>query len=211
MGRGVHRRVEMKKLVVGVTGEMSSGKGTVTSHLYEWYPNVESFRYSDSLREFYAWLRKDFIPPSMTFVNVDASTTQLQQLSTAVRKIFGENSLERAIMARIKRALSSDKFVVVEGIRRLVDITVLECDESIDFKLVYVDAVPETRYQRHVLRNEKPGDSELSLGEFLHLGNAESEAQIRLLIPHADFVLHNNGTREEFATTLRAVLNEWTV
>ena len=203
----------MQKLVVGVTGEISSGKGTVASLLLEWYPNVKTFRYSDSLREFYAWLRNDFIPVGigMTFANTDATTTQLQQLSTAIRKIFGENSLERAIMVSVKHALSMDKFVVVEGIRRLVDIEVLRLDESVNFKLVYVDALPSTRYRRHVLRNEKPGDAELTLGEFLHLSNAEAEDQIRLLMPHADFVLLNNGTRTEFEEMLRSVLDEWTV
>ena len=202
----------MKKLVIGVTGEIASGKGTVAKCLQVWYPNVETFRYSDSLREFYAWLRNDFIcQGGITLSNTEASHAQLQQLSTTIRRIFGENSLERAIMVKVKRALSVNKFVAIEGIRRIVDIETLRNDPEIDFKLIYVDVDPNVRYKRYVIRDEKPGDAGLSLGQFLHLCNAEAEAQIRDLMPHADFILHNNGTLQEFEASLRSVMNEWTV
>lgn len=43
----------MKKLLLGFAGEMACGKGVATKLVQEWYPETPSFRFSDSLREFY--------------------------------------------------------------------------------------------------------------------------------------------------------------
>jgi len=201
----------LSKLVIGVTGEISSGKGTIAEYITRRYPNTPKLRYSDSLRELYAWLQDDFVPKSGGVLpNVKATTKQLQDLSTTLRGIFGENILERAIMANVKSFFSPSHLMVIEGIRREVDIASLRQDHDIDFKLIYVDAIPEIRHRRHVARNEKTGDNLMTQGDFLHLCNAEAEDQIRDLLTSADYVLDNNGSREELESILQQVLNEWT-
>ncbi len=199
----------MKKLIIGFTGEMSSGKGTATTLLKTWYPNTPSVRYSDSLREFYAWMRNDFLEgyPLLSGLKEEASTAQLQALSTKLRELFGENTLERAIMARVGRFGDDSPIIIIEGIRRLVDITTLMKDDSVKFRLVYVEAQPAVRYHRHLIRNEKPGDNELTFAQFLALGSAEAEAQIRHLRYSADAIIDNSGTKEEFAPELKAVMS----
>src|SRR3989338_9835356 len=44
----------MKKVMLGFASEMGAGKGTAASLVRSWFPGTESFRFSDSLREFYA-------------------------------------------------------------------------------------------------------------------------------------------------------------
>ena len=97
----------MPKLMVGFAGEMGSGKGTATELIKKWFPDTPSFRFSDSLREMYAWLRDDLVLQHGFQLPQDASTKDLQNISTKVRELFGENSLERAIMARVEKDNSS--------------------------------------------------------------------------------------------------------
>lgn len=177
----------------GFAGEMAAGKGTATEIIKNWYPETPSFRFSDSLREFYSWLGSEFLLHHSGTLPLNASTKDLQDLSTKIRELFGENSLERAVAARAERSVSKSPIVIIEGIRRLVDISTLMTDPRYNFKLIYIDAAAQTRWKRHRVRNEKPGDAELSFKEFEELGRAEAEEQIRLLKPHAHVVLTNNG------------------
>lgn len=179
--------------MLGFAGEMAAGKGTATEFAKNWYPKTPSFRFSDSLREFYTWLGTDFLSEHRGILPANASTKELQDLSTKIRELFGENSLERAVAARAERVVSESPIVIIEGIRRLVDISTLMTDPRYNFKLIYIEADAKIRWKRHRARNEKPGDATLSFKEFNVLGKAEAEEQIRLLKPHAHVVLTNNG------------------
>lgn len=202
----------MQKLVIAISGKSGARKSTVARYLKKRFPKSEVFRFSDSLREFYAWLRNDFLPSGATVLpNVEASTSELQQLSTTIRRIFGESSLARAILARVKQSFLETDIVIVEGVRRLIDIESLREDSSITFRHIHMEAVPSVSHQRHAKRNEKPGDADLSLGQFLTMVNAEAEAQIDSLIPFADIVIDNSGTQEALDETLRQLFDEWTV
>ncbi len=250
----------MKKIILGFAGEMASGKGTATDLIKQWYPRTPSFRFSDSLREFYAgliaripdgrlsgmpsderllrlhirevaevsfeftpnaradnnahtafaaWVVTEFIPVRKGVWNASASTPDLQAISTAARHHFGENILERALMSRARGVNSSSPFIVFEGIRRLVDIGTLMHDPSVVFRLTYVFAHTDIRHQRHKLRNEKPGDDCLTLAQFIELGNAEAEREIRLLEGHAHAVIDNGGPPEAFEVAVSATLEDW--
>jgi dephospho-CoA kinase len=183
----------MKKLMLGFAGEMAAGKGTATELIKKWYPETPSFRFSDSLREFYTWLGAEFLIPHGVTIPASASTKDLQGLSTKIRELFGENSLERAVAVRADRCLSESPIVIIEGIRRPVDISTLMTDPRYNFQLIYIEADIKIRWLRHRARNEKPGDALLSFAQFVELGKAEPEAQIRLLKPHAHLVFTNNG------------------
>lgn len=241
----------MKKLILGFAGEMAAGKGYATEFVKKRHPGTPSFRFSDSLREFYRLLIAPpllstglfnqylasspfdetkareilreitdqafgFLPEQTgyeaahhafatwviaTFVRdhehgswpTSATTADLQSISTAVRTIFAENALERAIMARVMRERSESPIVIVEGIRRLVDIGTFMSDATVPFRLIYVEADPYVRWQRHKARNEKPGDADLTYAQFLELGKAEAEEQIRLLRDHAHVIISNSA------------------
>lgn len=310
----------MSQLIVGFAGEMACGKGTATDLVKRWYPGTPAFRFSDSLREFHAWLLKDYAPPSDVHMdtgvlgfctldqwavadflgfresdmaralNVDmshlrlgdktasavlerlwilanmcekvakffdgnisktkrwfrtpnpslgnmapremillgrikkvgqfiedalaqnpprgAATSELQHLSTKVREIFGENSLERAIQTRVKKVSGMHSVIIIEGIRRLVDIATLMADSSTRFRLIYLEADARTRWERFVRRNEKRGDASISYEKFESLGEAESEEQIRMLASHAHATINNSGELEDMETSLRGYIRQ---
>jgi len=194
----------MEKYIIGFSGAMDAGKGLGTELIKSWFPDTPSFRFSDSLREFVAWMNKEWgVKYQFT---IPGATSDLQEISTALRQIFGEDLLERAIAHRVASAKGDSPFVIIEGIRRTVDIGNFLALPN--FRLIYVEADFDVRYARHILRNEKPGDAELSREEFAKLGEAEAEQQIRLLKPHAHIVIENNGTPEEFARTLRSEVDQ---
>lgn len=249
----------MQKIMLGFAGEMSSGKGTATDLVKAWYPGTPSFRFSDSLREFYAlllenfprlrrneipklfadhveihliemlkksfgsdlgatgtryvafhefayWLVGRFMPLHSGSWPDTASTADLQSISTAVRKFFGEDTLERAIMLRVAQFGAEQPLVIIEGIRRMVDINTLMNDPNVPFRLCYIEADPHIRFARHHSRNEKPGDDALSFVQFLELGKAEAEEQVRLLRPHAHAIILNNGNQKNLERRLKKVI-----
>lgn len=193
----------MKKLMLGFAGEMAAGKGTATEFVKMYYPGTPSFRFSDSLREFHTWFGAEFLKPYGVTIPVRASTRDLQVLSTKIRELFGENSLERAIVARAERCLSPSPIVIIEGIRRIVDIRTLMDDPRYNFQLIYIEADEKIRWKRHRARNEKPGDAELTFAQFKELGRAESEEQIRLLKLDARFTFDNSKTPEDLDNDMR--------
>lgn len=193
----------MKKLMLGFAGEMAAGKGTATELVKAWYPGTPSFRFSDALRELHSWLGDEFLKPYGVTIPASASTRDLQALSTKIRELFGENALERAIASRAEQCLSKSPIVIIEGIRRLVDISTLMSDPRYNFQLIYIEADARVRWKRHRARNEKPGDAELSFAQFKELGKAEAEEQIRLLRPYAPFVFDNSKTPQDLERELR--------
>lgn len=160
---------------------------------------------------FATWVIDEFIPAHAGVWSASASTPDLQAISTAVRRIFGENILERALMARAAGVATPSPFIVIEGIRRLVDISTLMYNPDVVFRLTYVFAHTGIRHERHRLRNEKPGDALLTLEQFIELGKAEAEREIRLLEGHAHAVIDNGGSPEAFEAAVSATLSDWLI
>ncbi|OGZ08045.1 MAG: hypothetical protein A3C13_04095 [Candidatus Lloydbacteria bacterium RIFCSPHIGHO2_02_FULL_50_11] len=171
---------------------MASGKGTATELVKLWYADTPSFRFSDTLREFWECWRLHIAADHQIVLPEKPTTKDLQELSTALRRIFGENMMERATVLRAEQSASRSPVVVIEGIRRLVDIRTLMEDQELNFRLIYIEASADVRWQRHRTRNEKPGDADLTFEQFLALGEAEPEKEIRLLRPSAHLVLDNS-------------------
>ena len=189
---------------------MGAGKGTATKILKDiLYPGSPSFRFSDALREFYSWLRESFLA-SHTSLSLPehASTKDLQDLSTKIRGLFGENSLERAIVLRAERCLAPSPIMIIEGIRRPADIGILMHDPQYHFYLVYIEADPRIRWERHRARNEKRGDADLTFERFIELGQAETEMEIRSLRPQAHLVVDNSDSILHMANVLWATFDK---
>lgn len=124
----------------------------------------------------------------------------MQVLSTALRSIFGENILEQTVLSRIAQTQSPSPFVILEGIRREVDISSFLGNPN--FVLVYLECDPKIAHARTQLRTENPGDATMSFEEFMHRREAEAEQQIRLLKPRARAVYDNSGTEDELMNWL---------
>jgi dephospho-CoA kinase len=167
----------MKKIILGLTGEMASGKGTLATYLTDKY-QANSHRFSTMLRDI---LKRLFI---------EQSRENLQNISTVLRQVFGEEIMAKVMAS--EAANDQADIVVIDGIRRQADIVHLT--KLPEFKLIYLEADMELRYQRLTNRRENADDATVTWEEFQKAHQAETELQIKTLRPQADFIINNNGS-----------------
>lgn len=170
----------MSKVILAVCGEMACGKGVVTEYLVDTY-QASKYKFSIPLRDI------------LNRLHVAVTRESLASLSLSLRQTFGEQVLSDAICQDISE--DANDVVVLDGVRRLADIKRTKTLEG--FKLAYVNADIETRCRRLVSRGENAGDETKSFEQFKADSLLESELQIKQLKKYADFVLENNGTKEQ--------------
>lgn len=179
------------RALIGTTGRLASGKGRMAKEILKQF-DAEQLRFSDSLR---AVLDMYGVPQSRD--NIDA-------LSTFLRATYGEQVLAKAVESKALK--SSREIVIIDGVRRAIDMETLS--KHPHFKLVYIDVRPEIRYERSKSRNENVGDADLTYDEFMKMDSAEPQQQIESLKSIADYVIDNNGSAEEFDAQIKDVLQK---
>jgi dephospho-CoA kinase len=167
----------MSKIIVGLTGPMASGKGTVKNYIVEKYA-AKDCRFSSILRDI------------LNRVDMPICRENLQKISTSLRQIFGEDLLAKAIT---KDAQSLDSnIVVIDGVRRMADIGhLIKLD---NFILVSVDADLKTRYERLILRKENEDDKSKTFQAFLDDHKNEAEIAIPEVMSYAKEKINNDGS-----------------
>jgi dephospho-CoA kinase len=170
----------MQKVVLGISGEIASGKDTVGDYLAATY-GVLKLRFSQPLRD------------TLDCLGLDQNRENMARLSLHLRKAFGEDVLSRVLLSQAEE--SKTEFVVVDGIRRLPDMIHMETDEH--FYFCYVEVSPEKRFERLTHRRQNTDDASKTAVQFEKDSQLESELGIRDLKERADFVINNDGTLEE--------------
>ncbi len=179
----------MAKHIIGLAGEIASGKDTVAKYLRESY-GAKQVGFSDSLRQI------------LGILNLSETRDNLTALSLALRTTFGQDLLSKVVA---KSAEESDKsLVIIDGVRRQPDVEILGND---NFTLLYVEAALETRYQRIVGRHENADDAK-SFEEFLLDHQKETEVTIPPLKTFAKAVIHNEGTYEELLQEVDSIMEK---
>jgi dephospho-CoA kinase len=92
----------MQKVVLGISGEIASGKDTVGDYLAEAHGALK-LRFSQPLRD------------TLDCLHLEQNRENMARLSMHLRKAFGEDVLSRVILAEAEG--SDAEFVVVDGIR----------------------------------------------------------------------------------------------
>lgn len=177
----------MKK-IIGIVGEIGSGKDTFCEYVKNNYKDVYFLRFSDGLTEalkvFFDEIKRD----------------DQQWLSTQLRERFGQDILVKAL---IKKVDSIDNgIIILNGVRRPGDFKALG---EIGGKLVYITADIEKRWERVILRKEK-ADDDVPFEKFLELNSAEAEQQIPLIGAEADYKIENNGTKEDLYQKIKEII-----
>ena len=181
----------MQKIILALAWEMGCGKGTLTRYLIKQY-NAEIYRFSNPLRDILDRMHRE------------KSRDTMQQLSTALRQVFGDDVLSEIILADVGQ--SESPFIVIDGVRRESDIKYLRHLEG--FKLIYIDADIRTRYTRVTFRWENSSDTTKTIEEFVRETEAEAESRIRELKNISDIILENNGTIEDLEHQFEKNINE---
>jgi dephospho-CoA kinase len=182
---------KMAKLILGIAGEMGSGKGTITKHILEEHAGG-THRFSTILRDI------------LDRLHLEQSRDNIQILSTILRKNFGEGVLAKGIFQDVQN--DEHDIIVIDGVRRMADIEYLRGIPQ--FKLIYVDADVKNRYARISKRKENSDDSKKTFEEFEKANLEESELQIRDLKNYANYVVDNNGSFPELYEQINKVVKE---
>lgn len=168
------------KIILGLAGEMASGKGTAAKYAVAKY-SAKTRRFSTMLRDV------------LDRLSLEQSRDNMQKLSTILRQNFGEDLLARIMAEDVKK--DNGEVIVIDGIRRLADIKYLKANPN--FKLAYLEADMQKRYERITKRGENSDDAKKTFEDFKKAHEDESELQIRDLKKHADFLIDNNGNYED--------------
>ncbi|MFC1645266.1 AAA family ATPase [Patescibacteria group bacterium] len=169
----------MKK-VIGLVGEIASGKGTVSAYLQEKYDG-KIYRFSDVLRAI------------LEVLHLECKRENLSNLSLSLRETFGENILSNALVKSVLK--DENDLIILDGIRRKEELDFL--GEIDGFKLVYVESNIESRYERIIERGENADDNSKTFEEFKRDHQMDAELRIKEMKGVADVVIENSGTLEE--------------
>lgn len=178
----------MKK-IIGIVGEMGSGKDTFCQFAEGNYSDVFLLRFSDALTE----VLKVFFD--------EIKREDQQWLSLALRERFGADILVRAL---IKKANSIKKgIVILNGVRKQAE---FEAIKQAGGKIIYITADSKIRWERVKIRKEK-ADDDVPFEKFLELGKAEAELQIPIIGGKANFRIDNNGSKEELFKEIKKIID----
>lgn len=181
----------MAKIIVGLSGEMASGKGTVAQYITEKY-NASSYRFSTILRDV------------LNRLHIKQTRGNISKISTILRENFGEDLFAKTMAEDVKK--DKNDFIVIDGIRRPEDIVHLR--EIPEFKFIYVEADMKKRYERIIQRDDNVDDKNKTFEEFEREHQLETELQIKGLKQCADFILDNNGTMEDLHREINNIINK---
>lgn len=184
----------MQKIVIGLAGEIASGKGTIAKYLAEKYGgNVH--RFSTMLRDVAARMY------------LEESRENLQKISTIFRQNFSEDILSKVIFHDADN--DESQVVCVDGVRRFSDIVYLK--QMPQFKLIYVEADMEKRFERIRERGENIDDAGKTFAEFKKDQEQEAESQIQALKSGADFIVDNNADLESLYIQIDSIINGYRI
>lgn len=179
----------MAQLIIGIAGEIASGKDTAGKYIAEKYDAL-SLRFSQPLRDI------------LDRMSIEQNRENMAKLSLYLRKAFGEDVLSRVLLAESEK--SQKAMVVVDGVRRLPDIIHMETNAH--FYFVYIDAGSETRYGRLIQRRQNTDDATKTPVQFTKDALLETETKILELKERADFVISNDGTLAELEKQIDDVI-----
>jgi len=181
----------MAKIIIGISGEMASGKDTVKKYLAEKY-KASSYKLSSLVRDV---LKVLCLPDTRGNMN---------GLSVLLRKNFGEDIFSRVMFEAVKNDIN--EYIVIDGVRRIEDLKYL--NNLPGFSFIYVESDLEKRYERIVKRKENPDDINKSPEDFRREHLEDAETQITGLKEYADFVVENNGTLEELHEKIDGIISK---
>ncbi len=185
---------QQSPLIIGLVGEMACGKTATTDYLIQKY-GARAYKFSGMLRDILARIYQP------------TTRENLQKLSTAVRQIFGEDTMSKTIFQDLSR--STAPLIVAEGIRRPSDIKHLAALPR--FVVVAIDVDMRTRYERIIKRSENPDDQTKTWETFVAESEQEPEQKIREVMHRATHTVNNNGSLEELYAQIDALMQEISV
>lgn len=167
------------KIVIGITGEIASGKDTFTTNFISNAigKRITRVRFSDILHE------------TLEMWDIPATRNHLQTLAIVMDQGYGKGTLTHAMYHRI--TYDDSDIVVVEGVRWMSDVEMIRKFDT--NYLIYVTADQNARFERVKKRRQKVGEENTTYDQFLQEDSAPTEIDIKKIGAIADFTVDNNG------------------
>ncbi len=173
------------KIIIAFAGRNGCGKGTA-AELTSTPLSAPKHTYSDVLYEVHV---------ACGIPREEVGRPTLQELSTVLRRWFGQDCLARVMATKCE--LAPSVHVVIDGVRRLDDSDLLESIYGDGLIMVWIEVSADLRYARLKARKEKAGEQMMSREAFDAQEQAESEQQLDLVRQKCKIVIDNNGTLED--------------
>jgi len=177
-------------LVIGLSGKIGSGKGTVAEHICEKY-GAEQFLFSKILADI---LDRVYLPKTRK---------NLQKLGKVLRSEFGKGVIVEAFEKDISGSKTEIK--IVDGIRYANEVLMLRKNEN--NILIYVTAPLETRYERCLKRSEK-GEDMVTFEEFRRADVRATESELGQIKNRADYVVDNLGSIQDLKEKIDEIMSK---
>ncbi len=175
-------------MIIGITGTIAAGKTTTAKYL-------ES-------KGFKIYSVRDFLIKEIKSKNMQINRDSMVSVANELRKNFGADYIVRKIYDAA--AKDSVKNAVVESIRSPYEVETLKKYDN--FLLLSIDADQKTRYSRLIKRSSETDNIDFEVfleNEKREMSSADPLKQdISKCINLADFKINNNGTLEEFYSTI---------
>lgn len=180
--------------IIGITGTLGAGKGTVVKYLEEsrWFVHLSARKLFEEI------LAKQGRP---------ADRDQFHALANDLRGKYGADYIARALY---EKALEHHQPVVIESLHTVAEADALH--EKGNFTLLAVDAPLEERYDRIVQRWTVT--DHVTFEKFVQQQNAELESDdpthqnLKACIAKADYVLMNTGSIDDLHANIEKILEK---
>lgn len=182
------------KIIIGITGTLGAGKGTIVDYL-----KTKGFKHY-SVR---AYLIEEIKRRQMPVT--------LESMVTVANDLRRQHGPSFIVTELYKKALTSNTNVIIESVRSTGEVEGLK--KLGTFYLISVEAPLAIRYQRVIARNKDSADV-LSFEEFVKQENVQmnntdpNKGNIAGCMTRADFKLINNGTKEELWSQVDEILSK---
>jgi len=179
-------------IIIGITGTLGAGKGTVVDYLVK-------------EKGFLHYSVRAFLLEKIRELGLPGNRDSMLEVGNKLRAEFGPSY---AVDQLYLRALEAGGNAVIESVRTTGEIASLR--RKGQFILLAVDAVPRIRYERIVLRNSET--DQVSFETFMENERRESVSDdpavpnLPACIKLADHIIMNNGTVGELIHSLESTL-----
>ena len=186
----------MDKIIIGITGTIGAGKGTIVDYLAK---NKGFVHFS---------AREDVINKENEKRGLPITRDSMVLVANDLRKNHGPSYVAEELF---KMGQNSDKNCVLESLRTVGEIESLK--KKGKFFLFAVFAEQKTRYNRIQKRNNTQSDN-VSLEKFIEQEETEMKSDdpnkqnLMKCISMADYTLDNNGTFDELYKQIDEVIEK---
>jgi len=176
--------METKKIIIGLTGPISGGKGVVADYLKE--------------KEFFYSSTSDRVREELKERGIEITRENLQKVADELRREFGPDVLASRTYNKVVNQKTPCS--IIDSIRGEAEVDFLK--QKPNFYLIGVTAPRKIRYKRMVERNRE--SDPVSYKDFVKVDQADFKSgqgkfgrNMKACLKKVDILIENTGTLEE--------------